>query len=72
MEQNTNDFPARLQRLREGRRMNRLALSECCGVSKNMIARYERGEVVPQMDNAARIAEFFGVSLDFLWYGKNF
>ena len=62
-----NRFPARLRRLRERRGMNRRALSECCGISKNMISRYERGERVPSLATAAQIADFFDVSLDDLW-----
>lgn len=46
--------------------MNRRALSECCGISKNMVSRYERGERVPDIETATRIAEFFEVSLDYL------
>lgn len=61
-----HEFAVRLKRLREGRRMNRRVLSECCGVSKNMISRYERGEQIPSIDTAAEIADFFGVSLDYL------
>ena len=32
-----SDFPIRLRLLRERQRMNRKALGECCGLSKNMI-----------------------------------
>lgn len=46
--------------------MNRKALAECCGLSKNTVARYERGERVPSIEDAEKIADFFEVSLDFL------
>jgi transcriptional regulator with XRE-family HTH domain len=59
-------FPARLRELREGRRMTRTALSECCGLSKNCIARYERRESVPSLADAIVIADYFGVSLDWM------
>ena len=62
----TNEFPKRLQRLRERNRSDRKKLAELCGLSKNTIARYERGERVPKLDDAAAIADFFGVSLDSL------
>jgi len=61
-----NEFPKRLQKLRERERLSRKRLSELCGLSKNTIARYERGERVPKIDDAEIIAEFFDVSLDFL------
>lgn len=39
-----SDFPIRLRLLRERQRMNRKALGECCGLSKNMIGMYENGK----------------------------
>ncbi len=65
-------FPARLRTLREGRRMSRKALSECCGLSKNMIGRYERGEKEPSTKALVEIADFFEVSTDYLLGRKNF
>lgn len=62
----TSDFPTRLQKLRERKGMNRKALSECCGLSKNVVARYERGERTPDIIDATKIADFFEVSLDYL------
>lgn len=59
-------FPYRLRQLREQRRMNRAALSECCGLSKNAISRYERGEREPTMSALIAIADFFEVSVDYL------
>ncbi len=61
-----SDFPQRLRMLRERRRMDRKALSECCGLSKNVIARYERGERIPDIYTAQKIADFFDVTLDYL------
>ena len=58
-----NEFPRRLRRLREKKRVSRRVLSELCGLSKNMVARYERGERVPSLPDAEVLADFFGVSL---------
>jgi len=53
--------------------MNRRALGECCGLSKNQIGRYERGERVPDIYTAIELADIFGVSLDYLCgHEKNF
>ena len=57
-------FPERLRRLRECKGMNRKALSECCGLSKNTVARYERGQRTPNIEQAKALADFFEVSLD--------
>lgn len=67
-----NEFPGRLRKLRERRRMNQKALSEICGVSKNMIARYEKGENEPTIGTLVKIADHFGVSADYLLGRQNF
>lgn len=67
-----NEFPGRLRKLRERRRMNQKALGECCGVSKNTVARWERGEREPAMCSLIKIADFFEVSTDYLLGRQNF
>lgn len=61
------EFSARLRELRERRGMTRKTLAECCGLSKNTIARYERGERMPTLEAAAEIADFFGMTIDQLF-----
>ena len=61
-----SDFPRRLQQLRERQQISRRILSELCGLSKNVITRYERGERTPSIKEAEVLADFFGVSLDYL------
>ena len=68
----TEKFPQRLRRLRERRRMSRQALGECCGLSRTVISRYERGEREPTASSLEKIADFFGVSVDYLLGRKNF
>ncbi len=67
-----SEFPGRLRRLRERRRMNRKAVGECCGLSKNIIGMYERGEKEPSLKTLIKIADFFEVSTDYLLGRKNF
>ena len=67
----TEGFPQRLRRLRERRRMNRQALGECCGLSKDIIRKYERGERQPSVDALTKIADYFEVSTDYLLGRKN-
>lgn len=57
-------FSRRLQELRERRRLSRRVLSELCGLSKGMIAAYERGEREPSVRSLLALAEFFEVSVD--------
>lgn len=65
-------FPKRLQDLRERRRLSRRTLAELCGMSKNMISLYERGEKAPSVDALVSLADFFEVSTDYLLGRKNF
>lgn len=59
-------FPKRLRALREKRRLSRHALSELCGLSRNVIGMYERGEKVPSVDALISLADYFGVPVDHL------
>ena len=53
--------------------MDRKALGELCGLSKCAISRYERGERVPDINTAMKIADVFDVTMDYLCgYEKNF
>ena len=63
---NMSAFPERLQRLREQQHKSRVVLSELCGLSPDAIRRYERGEASPTLDAFVALADYFGVSLDYL------
>ncbi len=65
-------FPTRLRRLRERRGISRSALGECCGLSKSIISKYERGEREPTAGSLRKLADFFDVSSDYLLGRKNF
>ena len=60
------EFSKRLRKLREKKRVSQRALSELCGLSKNTVARYEREERLPTLADAGVLADFFGVTLDYL------
>lgn len=61
-----NEFAPRLQWMRERRGLSRRRLSELCGLSKNAIAMYERGEREPNAQSLVALADYFGVSVDYL------
>lgn len=61
-----DEFPKRLRKLREREKMDRKKLGECCGMSKATISKYERGEREPTARSLEKIADFFGVTTDFL------
>ena len=60
------EFPVRLRKLREEKRMKRYILSQRCGLHTDAVRRYERGEAEPDMVSLIAIADFFEVSLDYL------
>lgn len=67
---NATEFAMRLQKLRKRKKMTRKSLGECCGLSKNIIGMYERGEKEPSASSLEKLANFFGMTMDGLW--KNF
>lgn len=61
-----NEFPRRLRRLRERQGRKQHIVSELCGLNRSTIRRYERGEMKPSMEALSSIADYFGVSVDYL------
>lgn len=59
-------FAFRLRKLRERRRVSRRVLADLCGVSKSAMARYERGEREPGVRAVCELADYFGVTVDYL------
>lgn len=66
MDGQVSSFPQRIKQLRTRKGISARMLSELCGQSKNCMARYESGGHSPSLATAAAIADFFGVSLDYL------
>lgn len=52
--------------LREEKEWSQTDLSEKSSVSRVMIGKYERGDAVPSIEAAKKIADAFEVSLDYL------
>lgn len=65
-------FAVRLRRLRERKGLSRRSLSALCGLSKNMIAVYERGEADPSTETLCLLADLLEVTTDTLLGRKNF
>lgn len=73
MQQNDiNEFPARLRKLREEKRQSRAVVSELCGLDRDAVRRYERRERSPNMEALIALADYFEVSLDYLTGRTNF
>ena len=67
-----DSFSYRLRQLREKNHMTRKTLAELCGLSKNIIGQYERGEKIPSLLTLIDLADIFDVSVDYLVGRKNF
>ena len=61
-----DDFPERLQKLRERRHISRRVLSELCGLDHDAVRRFERREGVPSVAALIALADYFEVSVDWL------
>lgn len=59
-------FGERISLLRKQLKYSQRDLAKAIGTSAPIIGRYEREEIKPSIDVAKKIADAFGVSLDFL------
>jgi transcriptional regulator with XRE-family HTH domain len=59
-------FGNRLLALRKERGWSQPELGKRIGTSGAIIGRYERGEITPSIEVAKKLADTFGVTLDFL------
>lgn len=60
------EFGENLRKLRKGRGMTQSELGGQVGLSKAVISKYETGLGYPSFDVLIRIAQYFGVSTDYL------
>lgn len=56
----------RLRELRERLGVNQETIAEACDISRVALTRYENGQRVPRAEIAARLADFYGVTVDYL------
>ncbi|RLI78370.1 hypothetical protein DRP07_11155 [Archaeoglobales archaeon] len=59
-------FAERLKKIRESRNLSQRAIALGTGLSPAQISRYESGERTPTEEAIRRIAQFLGVSADYL------
>lgn len=63
---NYNDFGENLKKLRKSRELTQKELGAKVSLSKAVISKYENGMGYPSFDVLIRIAQFFGVTTDYL------
>lgn len=59
-------LPERLLELRQERNMSQKTLIREMGIALNTYVRYERGEREPTASTLVQMADFYGVTLDYL------
>lgn len=55
-----------IRKLRQNRGMGQPELGRRVGASKQSISNWENGNIMPSIDLLIRLADFFGVSTDYL------
>ncbi|MFW6386946.1 MAG: HD domain-containing phosphohydrolase [Bacillota bacterium] len=59
-------FADRLRKLRKGKNLRQVDLAEKLGFARTTIANYEQNNRIPGPETLCQLADFFGVSLDYL------
>ena len=62
----SSDLGRRILELRKEHRWSQPELAKKVGTSGDIIGRYERGEMVPSVEVARKLARVFGVTVDHL------
>jgi len=63
---NYNDFGENLKNLRKSRDLTQKDFGAKVGLSKAVVSKYENGMGYPSFDVLVRIAQYFGVTTDYL------
>ena len=63
---NMGIFAARLRELRKEKGLGQIAFAQKIGVGKSVISLWETGKCEPTLSNLIKIAQFFGITIDYL------
>ena len=55
-----------LKKLRNERGITQISLQMKTGIEQALLSKFENGERVPPTDTLIRLADFYGVSLDYI------
>lgn len=67
-----NLFSQRLKILRKEKGKTQQNIADLLEVRRSTYGEYERGKIVPPMDKMKVLADYFGVSVDYLFGNTNF
>lgn len=65
-----NKVHTTIKRLRQDRGINQEQLAEQLHVTRQAVSSWETGKTQPDIETLTQLAEFFGVSVEHLIYGK--
>ena len=65
------DFGLRLRELREKKHLSQQQLADWLGLTRSSISNYENNTQTPPPDTLVRLADLYGVSVDYLLGVKN-
>lgn len=65
-------FSIRLRELRKERKETQEEIGRLMGLKRSTFSAYERGVIVPPMDNITYLSKHFGVSVDYLMGKVNY
>ena len=63
-------FSERLKRLRKNKGLKQQEIADILGVKRNTYSDWENGKTEPSFGNLVKLADFFDVSLDWLFGRK--
>lgn len=55
-----------LRKLRKSRKMTQVALQMATGIEQALLSKYETGERIPPTETLLLLADYYGVSLDYI------
>ena len=55
-----------LRKLRKEKRLSQIAVQMQTGIEQALISKYENGERVPPTETLMQLADFYGVSMDYI------
>jgi transcriptional regulator with XRE-family HTH domain len=65
-------FAQRLKQLRADRKINQIELAQKMGVTQGTVGKWETGRRIPDTEMLVKLADFFDVTLDYLFGRKTY
>ena len=59
------------ERLRDERKLTDYAVAKALGIGRSTFSEWKRGDYTPKYDKLKKIADYFGVTTDYLQNGKD-